>query len=219
MKLQTKSLSEIESTATSVAFVAAIICVGLEFAIMARNGWEYVFRIVNLTGGGFGLYGSSILLYGLLFVAVVKPTFEAKGVWVLGLMWGFAEVIWNIEISFLVPGTLSPNFSSIEWISYMSFVFILFASSVYVLRDKLRFNKLTISLTGLILIYTPVLFLIRPEAVWVPVLYSSLQEYQVLFNQLPYQCLIIADVLLLMGRPNRADFARFRGGREPSRSP
>lgn len=199
LKLAIRPLSEVGPVASKLAWAGAVLAVSLEFAIIARQGPVYIFRETSIPDTGVGLFGSSIMLYGLLFLFAIYPRFKAKAVWVLGLMWGLAEGVWNIETTILRPSTLAADFSSFEWWVYMLTVGALFCVSLYALRKDLKMRPPTIYLTAGVLLFTFVYVLLEAQVPGVlPYLSSPDFTRQVIFDQLPYHAMIIGDVWLLL---------------------
>lgn len=142
---------------------------------------------------------TAVLIFSALYLMVLLPLYRGKAVWALGLMWGFAELVWNAEVAIIAPVLITPAAHLASWWVYMGGVLLLFSASAYRLRHDLRRARLTSAMVIGILLFTPVRALVLTGlAPGVPLLGNS--PFEVLTSEMPEYALIISTVLLLVRR-------------------
>lgn len=135
-----------------------------------------------------GIRITSVLLYSVLFFGVLAGRFRERAVLVLGLMWGSAELINNLELAVLQPWYVLAEVPHPTWWAYEGGVAVLAGISLLVLRKRIR-GRVGLVCLVLLCLYAPVaLYLGAP----VP----DIVTLQVLEFEIPWHLCIISSVLL-----------------------
>lgn len=135
-----------------------------------------------------GIRITSVLLYSFVFVAILRPRFGPRAVLVLGVMWGSAELVNNLELGVLTPWYITPELSHPFWWVYMGGVAVLAGTSLLVLRHRIR-GKVGLACLLVLVVYAPIAL-----ALGAPV--PDIVTLQVLEVEVPWHLTIIASVLL-----------------------
>jgi hypothetical protein len=195
LKVRRRGLAEFEATASRVAYGGAVLSVGL-MAWILSHGIGYLVAMIDVTGGGVALRGSTLLFYGLIYIFVVYPLFGPRSVWVLGAMWGLSEVNWNIQAAIGNLRVLSVNFPSVMWDAYIVFVSVLFLLSLYQLRKSLALDKFSMPFLLSLVLYPS---LVVPQEFTK----TAVGWAQVTTWEWPYHALVISSALLLCRRARK----------------
>lgn len=95
---------------------------------------------------------TSLILFSVLFLVVMRPLYSVKAPFLLGLVWGSTEGFYNFEKVFLYPKYEFGGSGGL-WIEYMGFVALLCAVSFLSLRRWAKPNVL-----GLVLLFESALW-------------------------------------------------------------
>ena len=181
-----------------VALYAAIAFVGKEVYIIATQGASAAIEYVPILPR-VGIMGVSVIMFGVAYAGLIFPRYGKKSAWVLGLMWGLSEIVWNVEAVFLYPAALLPAVALPFWWLYIGGVCALFVASVGVLRSNLRLTKLTVAMLIVVILLSPlgdaVSSLILPG-----ITVGSVTLPEVLAGQAPSHAFVIATALTLVRR-------------------
>lgn len=126
---------------TAEIFAALFLITGL---LSLHEGLFHYFYLMP----GISFTIDTAIFFGCVYVAFIFPNFREKSIWVLGLIWGFAELSWNATASFFYIGVSFPT-------PYLIAVFGFFLLSAFMLRDEEKRWLLGIFLVPAIFVYLP----------------------------------------------------------------
>jgi hypothetical protein len=147
-----RSFEEAEGVLSRVAYVGAVCFLGL-MAFDLSHGLGYATSFIQPFGLAIGFNGLSIIVYGTFYTVVLVPLYRQKAVWVLGVLWGLSEGIYNSEALAVGVPSIFGNLHSYTWLAYMAAVAVFFLASLFRLRGKLSLDRKVLALMVVMVAY------------------------------------------------------------------